>query len=424
LGGRSTTAPRAPALAPFRVRSFRFQWPADLATSLAFEMENLILGWYVLVETQSVLMLTVFASLTFIGTFFAPMFGVMGDRLGHRNMLCAMRALYMTLAASLMTLSFLDALSPAVVLGIVAMLGLVRPSDIGMRNALIGETMPVTQLMGAMGIQRTTQDSARVVGALTGAGLVAALGMGPAYAVVTTFYFASLVLTLRAGGARHLVPPDGGAARTGRTSPWRDLREGFAYVWNTPHLRAVMLLAFLLNLTAFPLFMNLLPVVAKDVYEGDRTLLGYMVACGASGALLGSIAMSRHGAAMQPARTMIAGAVAWLALILVFAHVPSPLAGIPLLILGGFFASSGQVAMAAILLRNSDPQYRGRLMGIRMLAIYGNVPGLLLAAPLIARYGYAGTATLYCLFGLAFTVVITLCWRGELWRLEAPANSR
>ena len=36
---------RAPALAPFTVRSFRFQWPADLATSWAFDMEFLILGW-------------------------------------------------------------------------------------------------------------------------------------------------------------------------------------------------------------------------------------------------------------------------------------------------------------------------------------------------------------------------------------------
>ena len=36
-------------LAPFSVRSFRFQWPADLATSWSFEMETLILGWYVLV---------------------------------------------------------------------------------------------------------------------------------------------------------------------------------------------------------------------------------------------------------------------------------------------------------------------------------------------------------------------------------------
>ena len=51
-------------LAPFRIRNYRFQWPADLATSWAFEMETLILGWYVLVQTGSVLMLTVFGSPT------------------------------------------------------------------------------------------------------------------------------------------------------------------------------------------------------------------------------------------------------------------------------------------------------------------------------------------------------------------------
>ena len=45
-------------MAPFQVRSFRFQWPADLLTSWAFEMETLIIGWYVLVETGSVLLLT------------------------------------------------------------------------------------------------------------------------------------------------------------------------------------------------------------------------------------------------------------------------------------------------------------------------------------------------------------------------------
>src|SRR5690606_27649700 len=47
-------------LAPFRVRSFRYQWPADLVTAWAIEMETLILGWYVLVETGSVLTLTLF----------------------------------------------------------------------------------------------------------------------------------------------------------------------------------------------------------------------------------------------------------------------------------------------------------------------------------------------------------------------------
>ena len=50
-------------------------------------METLILGWYVLVETGSVLLLTVFASLGYIGTLVAPMFGVIGDRIGHRDLL-------------------------------------------------------------------------------------------------------------------------------------------------------------------------------------------------------------------------------------------------------------------------------------------------------------------------------------------------
>src|SRR5512145_2463598 len=97
---------------PFGVRSFRFQWPADLATSWAFEMETLILGWYVLVETQSVLLLTVFVSLQHLGTLISPMFGVMGDRLGHRNVLCAMRLFYALLATSLMTFTFAGVLTP------------------------------------------------------------------------------------------------------------------------------------------------------------------------------------------------------------------------------------------------------------------------------------------------------------------------
>src|SRR5262244_1767548 len=81
-------------LAPFATRSFRFQWPADLLTSWAFEMETLVLGWYVLVETGSVLWLTVFGALGYGGTLLAPMLGVVSDRIGHRTVLFTMRATY------------------------------------------------------------------------------------------------------------------------------------------------------------------------------------------------------------------------------------------------------------------------------------------------------------------------------------------
>ena len=415
---------RASSLAPFRVRPFRFQWPADLATSWAFEMETLILGWYVLVETRSVLLLTLFASLQHLGTLLAPMFGVMADRLGHRNVLCGMRCFYAMLATTLMTFTFLDMLTPVHVFAIAGMMGLVRPSDVGMRAALVGDTMPPALLVGAMGIQRTTQDSAKIAGALTGASLVAMLGMGPAYLAVAAFYVASALLTLKAGRTRPVPsgPRDPEHAMP-RASPWRELKEGLAYVWTTPQLLAVMCLAFMLNLTAFPLFNGLLPYVAKEIYITDQTGLGYMVAGAASGSLLGSLVMSHYGGSFRHGRLMIGACVGWYVFLLAFANVSSPLSGVTMLFFAGLAQSVGQVPMVAMLLRTSGEQYRGRVMGIRMLAIYGNVPGLLLAGQLIPYFCYAATATLYCLAGIAVTLLIAARWRTHLWRRDAPANA-
>jgi MFS family permease len=413
---------RVSAFAPFSVRSFRFQWPADLGTSWAFEMETLILGWYVLVETRSVLMLTLFASLQHIGTLLAPMFGVMGDRVGHRKVLATMRAVYTLLALTLMTLAYSGLLTPAYVLCIAGVMGLVRPSDIGMRTALVGATMPSDKLMGAMSIQRTTQDSAKVAGALSGAGLVAILGIGPAYTVVASFYAISTVLTLK--GARPQVVTKKSAPAADRASPWGDLRAGLAYVWNTPLLLASMCFAFLLNCTAFPLMNGLMPVMAKEIYQTDQTGLGTLVAAGGFGALMSAVVMSRFGHGVRPARTMIIFSAGWYVSLLLFSQTTHPSMGIPFLILAGLSQGLSQIAMATMLIRNSDERFRGRIMGIRMLAIYGNIPGLLLAGWLIQRIGYPLTATLYCLMALVFIVIVAARWRTQLWRRDAPANSR
>jgi|RhiMetdeSRZDD1v2_1073273.scaffolds.fasta_scaffold01144_18 predicted MFS family arabinose efflux permease len=412
--------PRSPALAPFRVRSFRFQWPADLLTSWAFEMETLILGWYVLTETGSVLMLTVFGALQYLGTLVAPMFGVVGDRIGQRKLLCGLRAVYTVLAATLMVLAFAGALTPTLVLVIAALSGMVRPSDLGVRSALVAETVPAHQLMAAMGISRTTSDSARIAGALSGAALFAALGMGPAYLMVTAYYALGLLLTFGTAARSSVGCADGRPP----ASPWRDLREGIRYVWTNPHLRAGMWLAFLVNLTAFPVSIGLLPYVAKEIYRTDQIGLGYLVASFAFGALLGSTALSLPTVAIRPARTMIVFTLAWFALLLVFAQMRSPVGGVAVLAVAGFAQSFSLVPLSVMLLRTSSEPFRGRVMGVRMLAIYSLPFGLLVAGALIERIGFGATATLYAVIGLTFTAVIAVRWRADLWRRDAPANAR
>jgi Na+/melibiose symporter-like transporter len=246
--------------------------------------------------------------------------------------------------------------------------------------------------------------------------------MGPAYVVVASLYATSVLLTLKAGNARPARHPARNQAA--RTSPWHDLKQGLAYVWATPHLRALMLFAFLLNMTAFPLFYGLLPYVAKEIYHADQTALGYMVASAAFGALLGSIGLSRWGGAIRPARMALVSCAAWYVLLLAFAQVQHFVGGILVLMIAGIAHSAGIIPVAMILLRDSDKKYRGRIMGIRMLAIYGNLPGLLIFGPLVARIGYPVTASLYCTCGLALTLFLAVRWRAQLWRLTAPANAR
>lgn len=383
-------------------------------------MEGVILGWFVLVSTGSVLALAVFGSLQFLGTLISPLFGMAGDRIGNRNVLLLMRLGYLILAACLMTLFLTGLASPVPVFILATLMGLIRPSDITMRNLLVGETMPADYLMRAMGVSRTTADSARIVGALTGAGLVAALGSGLAYVAVCGIYALCLALTLGVGIRRLRVLSDGEVA----ISALAALRQGFAYVWSTPVIRAVMLLAFLVNFAAYPLTGSLLAYVAKDVYGMDQTGLGWLIASFAGGALAGSILVSLYGAHIRPARTMIVCALVWMSCNLVFSWLTTPLPGEIVLFVSGLFQSFCMIPMSVILLRVTAPALRGCVMGVRMLAVYGMPVGLLLSGPMVEWAGFAATGTLYSLVGIVFTMVIAVWWRADLWARAAPVNVR
>ena len=414
----SSSSTRLSNLAPFRFRNFRYQWPADLATSWAYEMETIVLGWYVLVETKSVYLLTAFAAIQFAGTLLSPMFGVMGNRIGNKRLLCGMRGVYAVLSIVMVTLTLSGQLTPMYVFICTTLLGLVRPSDLVMRYALIGETMPASHMLAAASVSRTTQDSARIMGALSGAALVAAFGMGPVYVVIASFYALSFVLTTRVTGVRR------SAEDTARSSPWLDLREGVAYTWNTPQILAVMWLAMLVNLTAYPLTHGLLPYVAKEVLHTNQTGLGYLSAGFAAGAVIGALALNRVSVLVPPARCMVVFCLGWYLMLIVFSHAGGIAFAVAAMIFTGFTQSLSMVSMSALLLRASSGPLRSRVMGLRMLMIYGLPVGLMAAGPLITRMGYHATVLAYCTFGITMTAYVAWRWREHIWRSDAAANSR
>ena len=332
-------------------------------------------------------------------------------------------------AVTLMTIGLSDALSPYYVFAIAGLVGLVRPSDLVMRNALIGDTMPSARLANAMGLARTTQDSARIAGALAGAGLFSALGIGPAYIFVAGFYAASFVFTLGVSKVRpnHNEPgrtdlertePEAAGSPADAPAPssfWRELKEGLVYVWRTPRVLAVMWLAFLVNLTAYPVTNGLLPYVAREIYSLDQIGLGQLVAGYAAGALAGSLLMAVTGGAQNAARFMVFGILTWYSLVLILGHMETETAGMPLLFFIGMAQNAGMVSMSVALLRTIGARFRGRVMGVRTLAIYGLPLGLMAAGALIDWIGFPAAVTVYAVMGISFTVMMAIRWRAAIW---------
>lgn len=390
-------------LAAFRIRSYRFQWPADLLTSWAFEMETLILGWYMLDETGSVTMLAVLGALQYMGTLIAPLFGLAGDLKGRRAVLCAMRVTYAVLAIAMMIFGLTGVLTPYHVFALVFLMGLARPSDIVLRNSLIGDTMPRHNLMNALGFSRATSDSAKIAGALAGAGLLSSLGIGVTYVFVAGFYLASFALTFGVSKVR----PNHGAVGS-PTSPGRDLMDGLAYAWKAPNVRMIIWMAFLVNLTAVPWTTGLIAYVARDIYLMDANGLGRLVAGYAGGALTGSLILAWIGGTSRPALLMFATALVWYGLLAVFAQIRDPVIGAWLLVVIGVCHSTTMVAMGVALIGWAETRFRGRVLGVRSFAVLGVPVGLLSAGPLIDAVGYSPTLEIYCALGAAATVLLAV----------------
>ena len=68
------------------------------------------------------------------------------------------------------------------------------------------------------------------------------------------------------------------------------------------------------------------------------------------------------------------------------------------------------IALSVLLLSTAEPAYRGRVSGVRMLAVYGLPMGLLLAGALIETIGITATLAGYGVVGVLSTLWVVKRW--------------
>lgn len=215
--------------------------------------------------------------------------------------------------------------------------GLTYPLSFGGFTSLVPALVPDELLPPANAIEATSFNIALVIGPLLAGALAAAFGPAWSVAAEAALAFAALALIVR-------VPDVAPPAPAGHARRLREVvRAGLRRIVAVPGLRAVTA-AGAIGLGGVGLLSVAFPLFASEHLHAPPSAAGFLWAAFAAGSTLGALALVRVQRRVAPTTTVIAGLVAFGALMLLW-----PLAGglAPMLVLVAVAALADGPVLAA-----------------------------------------------------------------------------
>lgn len=410
-----TQAPES-SFNPFRALrygDYRFVWSSETLNLWASEMETIVLAIFVLRDTGSPLLVGLIGALKFGGTLLGPFYGLMVDRFDRKRLQVGVRVIGLSLALVLTSLIVADRLVLWHAYVIVSAGSMVRMLDIVLVQALTADAVPAGSLHGAIGLSRFSLDGARVAGSLAGGVIFEVLGLDWAYAMITVLYLLATLASMKIDRREVTVGAglEGGhPGGLGVPGIRAGLAEGLRHVLRSKVLPGLIFFSFLIEFSAFPIVNGLMTVIGDELYGLGGAGIGLLAAAASGGALSGALALGVKRNIGSPARVMVLGSATWHVLMLVLA-LSLPLWGFSLVLFAwGFCGGMTFVAMVVGLLRAAPAEYRGRVMGIRTLGIYGLPIGLLVGGWIAEEVGARAMIGVLGGIGLFATLVAAAMW--------------
>jgi len=393
------------ALRSLAHRNLRLFFAGQCVSLVGSWMQSVAQGWLVYRLTRSSEMLGLIGFLSQIPVFlFGIWAGSLADRFPRRRVVIATQANALLQASLLAVLTFTGAVRPWHLLVLAFMLGLSYAFEIPARQALLGE-IAGPDMPNALALNSSIVNGARIAGPALAGWLVAAVGEGWCFALNAL----SFLGTLRALWVMDVPDRPRPAAAAGS-----HLREGLAYAWRTPMVRALLALVAASSIFGMA-YLALLPVFAAEVLGGGARLFGVLQACTGAGALAGALALLARSGVKGLGRQVALGASALgLGLAIFSLSRVALLSGAALAVVGVGYIT--QMAGAMTLLQALAPEeMRGRVMGLFSTLFVGMSPfGALAGGFLAERFGAPRTL----LAGSLAVLAASLAFHAALPRLR------
>ena len=186
----------------------------------------------------------------------------------------------------------------------------------------------------------------------------------------------------------------------------RSVLAGLRYVKKEQVLWATLMIAVIINLAGWTVHTSRMPIFARDVLGTDSAGLGLLLFAFGMGALTGSAILAAFRNLRYIGKLLIGAVIMWHVSILVFSASQSFYLSMAILFVMGIFFSATQVFMLIVILRTTKPEFRGRIIGLRVLAIYAFSFGSVAAGSMAELWGAPWAANIVGLTGIGLVLAL------------------
>ncbi len=385
----ATVHPLPRTVRALRHRNYRLFFAGQAISMIGTWMQTIALGWLVYRLTGRPMALGAVGFASQLPMFLlAPLAGVLADRLNLHRVLIATQSLAMIQALTLAALTLTGAVAVWHVLLLSLLIGLINAMDMPARQAFVPQMIEdQCDLPNAIALNSSLVNGARLLGPSIAGVLIATWGEGVCFLLNGVSYLAVIaaLLAMKIASRPRVGEPD---------HVLTDLRQGFAYAFGFPPIRAVLLLLALVSLVGMP-YAVLMPVFATEVLRGGPHTLGFLMAATGVGAMGAVLRLASRRSAIGLGRMIAQASLLFGLGLIAFAWSRTLWLSLILLLVTGFGLMQQLASSNTILQTIVEEDKRGRVMSFYSMAFMGMAPfGSLLAGSLAEWIGGPGALML------------------------------
>ncbi len=375
MRGRLRLVAESKTFTSLRVPNYRRYFIGQLISVTGVWMQVVALSWLTLDLTGSGTSLGLVIGARFVPVLLlGPYAGLVADRMDKRTVLRISQSAAMVLALLLALLCATDTVTVWMVYAISVGFGIGSTVDGPARQTFISELVGLDNVRNAVTLNSVMIYIAQIVGPAVGGVVINVSGVALCFlinAISTSAVLVSLAL----------LDPDDLQPAPREERAKGQIREGLRYVRHNPELLATMVMIVVAGTFAWE-YQITLPLIAKDVFGGNASSLGWLMSSMGGGAVVGGlIAASRPTAT---ARTLALACMLWGVTLTVAAAAPNLGLGVFLMLFVGFGTISFSATSKSTLQLVAEPRMRGRVVALWSVCVSGSTP---IGAPIVGWIG-------------------------------------